>query len=229
VNEGILALARKGVVKRISAMANCAYLTHRLTELLAIPGIEIGLHFDLTHGKSSPSKILLEALQNRFFSRQARDRFESGIRTEFEQQLARLKAAGIDPVYLDGHHHIHLVPGVLQAVAEPLRRAGIRQVRLPYDPALWFTPKFPLLALSLLAAQELKKLQVRSLPCFYPEQKHFQDPALMRAALLKRTKTGATEVIVHPAAVDDLGKLEIPDSYTTGRVREFHALMMLAD
>jgi predicted glycoside hydrolase/deacetylase ChbG (UPF0249 family) len=210
-------------------MANGAYLTHALPELLAVPDLQIGLHFDLTYGKSSPSRTLLQALKGRWFSQSARAEFESEVRKQFENQLSRLRAAGIRPAYLDGHHHIHLVPGVLPAIAEPLAKAGIQDVRLPYDPSLWFTPKFPLLLLSLLAQAGLRKMQVRSLPCFYPDRKHFEDPALMRAALFKRTRTRPTEVIVHPAAVDDLQRLNIPDSYTSGRVLEFHALMMLAD
>ena len=54
-------------------MANCAYLTEGLEELRKVPGIKLGLHFNLTYGKPftpgyepvSPGRFILHWLLNR--------------------------------------------------------------------------------------------------------------------------------------------------------------------
>lgn len=225
VNEGILALASSQVVRRVSIMAHGAFIEQGLQELLALkrslPDLKLGLHFDLTHQKESPGKVLLRWLSP-FSDREA---LVKAARAEFEAQIARLRGLGITPDYLDGHHHIHLVPGLMEVLAEPLRNAGIRQVRLPYDPGLWFSAKFPLLLLCVLARGKIRKLGFESLPCFYPSLDELRDFAKMRVALASRP---GTEVIVHPAMRSDFLELGIQDPYQAERVEEYLALRMHA-
>lgn len=219
VNSGILDLARRGVVRRVSVLVNSGYFREGLSELKAIPGVEIGLHFDLTFGKGSPASVL------RRWVRPASDReaLAAEARTELERQLGLLRSTGAHPTYLDGHHHIHLVPGLLDAIAPVLRAAGIRRARLPYDPALWRT-KPALAALALSARRSFARLGLESLPCLYPQPAHFRDQGRLRALMGRNPDA---EVIVHPADRDDLLELGIPDPYTAGRVTEFQALRML--
>jgi predicted glycoside hydrolase/deacetylase ChbG (UPF0249 family) len=220
VNQGILELARQGVIRRVSIMAKTAHIDHGLKELLEVPGIQLGLHFDLTYGISSPTQVLFQWL-NPFSDR---ERLRSHARTEFEEQLAYLKTKNIPISYIDGHHHIHLVPGILDAISEPLRNTEIRSSRCPYDPSLWLTSKSALNVLSLLASRKLKQLGLTSLPCFYPQNDHFLDPGRLRAALIRHPDF---EIIVHPARSNDLASLSIPDPYQEGRVLEYRALRML--
>ena len=227
VNEGILELSRLGIIRRASLMANCGALTHRLRELQAVPGIQLGIHFNLTYGDrqpfghGSPGRFLLRAL-NPFLDRAA---WRERVARELESQLRFLESAGVRPSYFDGHHHIHLVPGLIDAVAPILKAHGIRQIRLPYDPALWTTRHAPLNVLSWLARGPVRRHGFQSLPCFYPRQEHFQDPGRLRADL---SRFKDSEVIVHPALFDDFDQLEFKDPYHAGRVTEFHALKMLA-
>lgn len=223
VNRGILALARLGIVRRVSAMADSRYLRDSLPELLSLPGIQIGLHFDLTSKGRSPGSVLLEWLL--VFSGSKRGILRRKARDEFSRQLGLLRRAGVAPAYLDGHHHIHLVPGILDSIADLAREAGIRQVRLPEDPRLWLSTKFPLLLLCQAARGAIARGGFSSLRCFYPSSIHFRDPGLLAWSLSSRP---GQEVIVHPAAVDDIAELGIADSYTSGRVLEYRALRMLA-
>jgi predicted glycoside hydrolase/deacetylase ChbG (UPF0249 family) len=243
VNQGILRLAQLGVVRRVSMMANCPYLQEGLKELQAIPGIELGIHFNLTYGKplqknpnpssgllqnapqsgvliSSPGKFLLRWL----LGFKKRSLQTTHVRAELVSQLHRLQELEIPIQYLDGHHHIHLVPGLLDQVADLIQTAGIHQVRLPYNRSLWWSNKAPLNLLSLLARSKLKKYDFESLPCVYPKETVFYDQGQLRALLAQSPQS---EVIVHPAAINDLGSLEFPDSYTSGRIIEFRALRML--
>ena len=202
-------------------MARTRYIDHGLEELKSLPGVELGLHFDLTYDRATPGQLLWAWVRpganRKALVQQARE--------ELGSQLAVLGRHGIEPRYMDGHQHIHLIPGLLDGIAEPLHAAGIHQIRLPYDPGLWFTPKAPINLLSRLARSKLKKHGFVSLPCFYPQAAHFRDSGKLRARL---SRDPDTEVIVHPSRQDDFAEFRIPDPYSTGRVLEFQALRMLA-
>jgi predicted glycoside hydrolase/deacetylase ChbG (UPF0249 family) len=224
VNLGILDLVRTGVIKRISIMARSAHITLGLNELLQViqtrPDVELGLHFDLTYGICSPGKVLLQWMSP-FSDKEA---LRSHARSEFQAQISKLKSLQIPIHYIDGHHHIHLSPGLIDAISDLIQAEGITCIRCPYDPSLWLTPKAVLNLLSLWASRRLKALGFRSLPCFYPQNSHFLDPGKFRAALIKNPES---EIIVHPARRNDLTELSIPDPYTEGRVLEYRVLRML--
>ncbi len=230
VNRGILALARKGIIRRVSLMADCPYLADGLAELAAIPEVELGLHFNLTYGEPSGTRFR-ERSAGRLLVEWLRSRRELLPRalTELEFQLDRLDKllapTGARISYLDGHHHIHLLPGLIDAMAPVLKSRGIRQVRLPYDPALWLTPRLPLVVLSLAAKRALDRHGFEYRDFFYPQPFHFRDPGQIRARIARNP---ALEIIVHPADSDDVSRLEIPDPYSSGRVMEYQSLRMLS-
>jgi predicted glycoside hydrolase/deacetylase ChbG (UPF0249 family) len=225
INQGILALAKNGTIRRVSLMSNCQYLTDGLDELKRVPGIQLGLHFNLTYGKPltpryqplPPGKFLLRWITKK-------KQVLPSLRTELKAQLDKLTSLGIQPAYFDGHHHIHTVPGLLDRIADLVKAAGIKTVRLPYDPDLKFSPKMPLLIFSLLTQSAIKKHGFKTMIVFYPKLIHFQDHGLLRS---KINQNPEAEVIVHPAIRNDLNQIEFPDSYTDGRVREYLALQML--
>jgi predicted glycoside hydrolase/deacetylase ChbG (UPF0249 family) len=245
VNQGILHLAQQGIIRRISVMANTRYIEDGLHELLAIPGIEVGLHFNLTYGKPlqnnpplhselltaagelipSPARFLARWMNPWSRSRADHIRF---AQAEFESQLKRLRDLAIPVDYLDGHHHIHLVPGLLKAMSGIMIQNRIKKVRLPYDPQLWKTPQAPLLLLSLWAQPVFKAFNLKALPCLYPSSALFYNHPKLRGILRSQLiRKPDTEIIVHPAAVNDLQDLEFLDSYQDGRVIEFQSLQML--
>jgi predicted glycoside hydrolase/deacetylase ChbG (UPF0249 family) len=220
VNQGILELARLGIVRRVSLMADGGHLGAGLRELTAIPGLSLGLHFDLTLGKAAPASLLRQWL------RPGRDRARMAVhvRAELVRPLVILRQAGVKVTHLDGHHHIHLIPGMLDVLAPVIVDAGIRAVRLPEDPALlWRKPMLWLL--TRFARGAYRRHGFESLPCFYPQAGHFTDQGRFRAALRRKPRA---EVHTHPAALDDLMAHQGPDPYTSGRVTEYRALRMLA-
>jgi predicted glycoside hydrolase/deacetylase ChbG (UPF0249 family) len=221
INQGILELARLGIIRRVSMMAYTRYLSEGLAELMKIPALELGLHFDLTFGKARPRDIFFSHCT---WNQKRRRQLEKEIVQELSAQLLILEKIGVGPTYLDGHHHIHLAPGIIDALAQPLQDAGIRIVRLPYDASLWVTRLAVLNILSLLAKSRLKKYRFESLACFYPRAAHFSDLGRFRRDL---ARNHGAEVIVHPARSTDFLQLGIQDTYTDGRVREYRALLML--
>ena len=228
VNRGILRLARQGVVRRVSLMADTRYLRLGLEELRET-GAELGLHFNLTYGEvarrpagaASPGRLLLRWLAG------SRKVLAQDLRFELERQLEALEAVGVQAAYLDGHHHVHLVPGLLRALEPVLARRKLRRVRLPFDPGLVLTSRFPLACLALWARRELRRQGLSYAPFVYPAPALFADQGKLQARLLKRGRTSEAEVIVHPAEADDHRLFEHPDPYTDGRVTEYRALRML--
>ena len=215
VNRGIVELARAGIVRRVSMLAGAPFLRECLDELLRLD-VQAGLHFNLTFGTRfrSPGQFMFRWLM----STTLRDEVRDALR----RQLDTLEAAGVRVAYLDGHHHVHIVPGVVPAIADILKERGIEEVRLPYDPALWLTSLAPLNVLSLLARRDFHVRGLRHRRFIYPRR--FDD--LARLAVRIGNDPDA-EVIVHPAAEDDFAKYAVADPYSADRVTEFRALMTL--
>ena len=225
VNQGILQLVQNGIVRRVSLLANGPELRHGLAELVQLSvsnHVELGLHFNLTYGKSysSPLRVLLKWL-NVFDNPQNRI---AAVRSEFTQQLQALQAEGVVVKYMDGHQHVHLVPGILDTIADLLKAAHIQYVRLPYDPALWTSAKAPVAFLAVLARPVFKRHGFLYRPFIYPNLKSFEQPRLLEKLIQRHPES---EIIVHPAAFNDLMDLKYPDSYTEGRIIEFQALKSL--
>ncbi len=232
VNDGIFRLVANGVVNRVSIIANAEHVDYRLADLAAIPGVELGMHLNLTHGRFDHGHALLRhGGPAGFLWRWLR----SGnvgpriLRTETRRQLLLLREKRIQVSYFDSHHHVHLVPGVIDALSELLHENDLRQVRLPIDMRLWRTRKLPLLLLAAAARRRLERNDLEFLPCFYPTAAHFRDQRRLLATIEQLCAMhGDVEVIAHPAAYNDLDDLAWPDPYREERILEFEALLALA-
>ncbi|EPY86668.1 hypothetical protein CB1_000302015 [Camelus ferus] len=56
------------------------------------------------------------------------------VREELEAQLSRFRELlGRDPTHVDGHQHVHVLPGVCQVFAEALQTCGVSFTRLPLE------------------------------------------------------------------------------------------------
>ena len=230
VNRGILDLAQKKMIRRVSLLAGSQFLETGLSELCAVPGVELGLHFNLTYGKPlslmprffSPRRLLWIYLAG--FGNKKREQ-QTLVLEELRTQIEKLKSLHLKISYLDGHHHIHLLPGLMKLISPVLKENQIQTVRLPYDPSLWLTRKFPILILSLLSKRTLDREGFKKAPSFYyPREGIFRDLGKLRARLNHHLDS---EIIVHPADSNDFSLLEYPDPYTDGRVLEYQALRML--
>ncbi len=108
------------------------------------PSLAVGLHLVLAGGRAAlppaeipslvggggefPSSPLRAGLRYQFV-RRAR----SELRREIRAQLDRFRAAGLPLSHVDGHHHLHLHPVVLDILADLAAEYGISAVRLPAE------------------------------------------------------------------------------------------------
>jgi predicted glycoside hydrolase/deacetylase ChbG (UPF0249 family) len=238
INEGILDLARRGIVRRVSILATGSFIEYGLAELKALPTLALGLHFSLTFGKTrlgdqiqnlaiagrfhpSPVSVALLYLRS---GPSRRKQLSGEVNLILREQLETLKAHGVSPKYLDGHHHIHQVPGIMEAMLPVLREVGIAQVRVGWDPACLLSRVGPAILLALRARLKWRKWGLTFLPFVYPAARDYRDERDLRRIV---ARTGGYEMVVHPAARDDIPELEIPDHYVGDRVREYQTLCSL--
>jgi predicted glycoside hydrolase/deacetylase ChbG (UPF0249 family) len=224
INDGILALARLGHLKRISVLADAPSLSYRLPELRRLPGIEWGLHFNLTAPFRPGSKSLTGLIWS-WLSRGSvlTPEMAGFIRGELVRQIAALKKRGIRITRFDGHHHIHALPGLLDCVSDILKKEGIRYVRVPSDPN-YHGAKTILNRWSSLMVPTVQR-SFKSLPFAYPEKDDFHTVNHLVRYL---NRIVDREVLIHPAAYDDLS-LDAPfDDMRKERVDEYLSLRLLA-
>ncbi len=243
VNEGILKLAQLGIIRRVSVMANAPFVTTYLNELKQVPGLELGLHWNLTHGVPSaveengvPFQILAHPPRDRRFHLSTekmillslnptlRPRLFEEARRALIGQLTLLQQFQIPARYLDSHQHIHLIPGMLHYVGADLVKLGIKTVRYPLDWSLIPTRRFFVCWLALGNRSAWQKHDFDSLPCIYPFAEHLSD---YDALLAKVLRYPGAEIIVHPAAKLDFGEHGIADLYRADRLKEYHYLLAM--
>ena len=155
-NQAILELASQGRLDSSSLLVNgpvAADGFHAWQKLTQThPQLQICLHLCLTEGPSSADPALLPDLVNshgylkRSFGQwlllsllprrhPTRRRIEDQLGLELDAQIKRFRNfCGDEPIHLDGHQHIHLVPIVLRAALERAGDNGITWMRLTEEP-----------------------------------------------------------------------------------------------
>jgi predicted glycoside hydrolase/deacetylase ChbG (UPF0249 family) len=223
INAGILEIARLNGGLRISAMACEPYLTKQLDEAKAISEVRFGLHFDLMRRGFFRSPVAL-AKAFAFASHTKLNELNEWVRNEFQIQVGALHAAKIPIQYLDGHQHVHIIPQVFDAIAPLIRAEKINEVRCPLDWTLGFSTRAVILPWAFGLKRKLRVQGFATLPFCYPDQPTLSDSEKLKRKLDSNSKK---EILVHPAAFEDLSVLKIDDPYRSERVREFENLRFL--
>ena len=127
VSRGILALLEAGRLSGAGAMTNRPFWKESARDFIACGGrADLGLHLNLTAGEPlgamprlAPSGTLPSAqtLLQKGLDRQASREIEAEIRRQIE---AFAEHAGRLPDYVDGHQHVHVLPGVRRALFHAL-------------------------------------------------------------------------------------------------------------
>jgi chitin disaccharide deacetylase len=141
VTDAAMTLANMGRLHALSCMVGGPAWrvgAERLRTRLPAPilaNMDVGLHLDLTeyplreHRRSLPS-LLLAAYTGRLKA--------ANLHSEITQQLDAFEAAmGHPPAHIDGHQHVHQLPGVREALVQVLRKRG------PHRPWLRCTQPTP--------------------------------------------------------------------------------------
>ncbi|XP_077894960.1 carbohydrate deacetylase isoform X1 [Ictidomys tridecemlineatus] len=143
-DEGIVEAFLAGTVTSVSLLVNGA-AAESAAELARRHSIPTGLHANLSEGRPvGPARLGASSLLSRegfFLGKMGfREAVAAGdvalpqVREELEAQLSRFRELlGRDPTHVDGHQHVHVLPGVCQVFAESLQASGVRFTRLPLE------------------------------------------------------------------------------------------------
>jgi predicted glycoside hydrolase/deacetylase ChbG (UPF0249 family) len=55
------------------------------------------------------------------------------VELEWESQIQKIRDAGISPTHLDGHKHVHMLPGLFELALKLAKRHGIGAVRVSHE------------------------------------------------------------------------------------------------
>ena len=128
-SDAIAGLARHGRLSAVSCVTSHADWPNSAALLNDVPpSVERGLHFNLTEGRPLSRELL--RVWGRFPSLPkliARAHLSAlpraALRSEFDAQFDAFAAAtGTPPRFVDGHQHVHHLPGVRNVVLDALAR-----------------------------------------------------------------------------------------------------------
>ena len=211
INRGIVEAHRRGIVTSATLMVNYPAAEEAPTIARDNPGLGIGLHVQLTGGPSAlPPERLRSVVgaEGRLPSKPEglSDPDPAEVLAEARAQLARFRTIlGRLPTHFDSHHHSHRTPAVQDAILTLAKETG-RPVRNA-SPGI---------------AERLRREGIKTTDRFVED--FFGEGATLERllAILARLEPGATELMCHPAVVDD--ELRAGSGYAEPRTRELDVL-----
>ncbi len=144
VNRAVVAAHEHGIVTATSLMAGGDAFTHAVALATACPTLDVGVHLTLTEQRPVAAPEMVRSLVGpdgtfaphaiQFTRRYLRGAIAlADVRRELDAQIRRVLDHGLTPSHLDGHQHVHVLPGIARIVAELARTYGIRAVRYPAE------------------------------------------------------------------------------------------------
>ena len=232
VNRGIAEAHRNGIVTSASLIANGPAFDDGVSVAGTLPTMGVGVHLNLSDGaplsgaRTVPSLVdgqgRLSGGPEQLLLKLARRKLKlAEVEREWNAQIERVRAAGISPTHLDGHKHVHMLPGLFPVALKLARRHSIASIRISSE------------ASSLRAALSGKSgrnagvmlkqgVQARGLKLLARDARKLADRAGVAAAdyfcgiaqtgvltregvldMLEVLPEGTTELMCHPGYVDD--------------------------
>jgi predicted glycoside hydrolase/deacetylase ChbG (UPF0249 family) len=231
VSEGIVDAHRHGIVTSTTLMANGGAFEAAAALSRQVPLLGIGAHLNLSEGiPVSPAHRIASLVDARGRLHLTPGRLWKGIVTrqvsladverELRAQIAKIHRARIVPRHLDGHKHVHVLPGVSDIVIRLAQEFSIPSVRCPLEepPELlnlvggrWSAHASILKqylvgrGVSAFARRFRQRLAEAGLHCpthFYGlSYTGFLDTRLI-GAVLGRLQEGTSELMCHPGYAD---------------------------
>jgi hopanoid biosynthesis associated protein HpnK len=144
VNRGIAEAHRNGIVTSASLLANGKAFAGAVELVRAMPGLGVGVHLNLSDGAPVTQREQVNRLVNEagmleggpesLLLRLARRSLAlDQVEREWEAQIRKARGAGIQPTHLDGHKHVHMLPGLFEIALRLAKRHGIGAVRVAHE------------------------------------------------------------------------------------------------
>jgi hopanoid biosynthesis associated protein HpnK len=144
VNAGIAEAHRNGIVTSASLLANGAAFGAAVELARSTAGLGVGVHLNLSDGAPAAPRELVPSLtndagefaggpENLLLRMAKRGLTLREVEQEWDAQIGKVRDAGIEPTHLDGHKHVHMLPGLFEIALRLAKRHGIGAVRVAHE------------------------------------------------------------------------------------------------
>ncbi len=144
VNRGIVDAHRRGLVTSTSLLANGQAFETALAVRRNHPELGIGVHLNLSDGAPSADAKEVRGLLNAagqldggpeslLLRIAARKLSLEEVQREWDAQIMKIKVSGISPTHVDGHKHVHMLPGLFELALRLARKHGIGAIRIAHE------------------------------------------------------------------------------------------------
>jgi predicted glycoside hydrolase/deacetylase ChbG (UPF0249 family) len=144
VNRGIVEAFHRGIVTSTSLLANGGAFAGGVEAARSAPGLGVGLHLNLSDGLPVANPESVASLLNRdgefsggpeslLLRRVRRTLVLAEVENEWDEQIRKVRDAGITPTHLDGHKHVHMLPGLFEIALRLAKRHGIGAIRVSLE------------------------------------------------------------------------------------------------
>jgi len=206
VTAGILYAHHHGIVTSTTIMVNSSFAKEASILAKRSPYLGIGLHLTLDMGKPILTHLNSLTDTNGFFKKGKYLREsakKNDIQAELEAQLLLLLEWKVNVTHIDSHHHMHHnIPEAFEAIAKISEKykLPVRSIYKNDVPA------------DIITNQHFSQ-------DFYGEKNVNVDSLIN---ILKKTKSGVTEIMTHPAFMDSW--IYYGSSYNLSRMLELETL-----
>jgi len=231
VNRGIAEAHRNGIVTSASLLANGEAFAEAVELARDTGRLSVGVHLNLNDGPPVAPRESVPSLVN------DSGEFEGGpdglllkiatrglsmreVEIEWGAQISKARDAGIEPTHLDGHKHVHMLPGLFEIALRLAKRYGIGAIRVSHEAS---SLRAALSTGERRAAVVLKQgVQARGLKLLARDARKQAERAGVSTAdyfcgiaqtgeltkegvarLLRSLPEGTTELMCHPGYADD--------------------------
>jgi predicted glycoside hydrolase/deacetylase ChbG (UPF0249 family) len=144
VNRGIVEAFRHGIVTSTSILANGAAFAGGVEAARSAPGLGVGVHLNLSDGPPVADRETVTSLLNNdgefaggpqslLLRRARRGLLLAEVEDEWDAQIQKVRDAGIAPTHLDGHKHVHMLPGLFEIALKLAKRHDIGAIRVSLE------------------------------------------------------------------------------------------------
>ena len=146
VSKGILEAAARGIVTATGVIANAARFSDNIARLKKQPGLDVGVHLNLTDGIPLTNDVRrrLARWSGRFPGKFAvAMAVASGaiptndVRVEWRAQIERCVEHGLRVSFLNSHEHIHALPSLFDVATTLAQEFDIAHLRFPMSRVSW--------------------------------------------------------------------------------------------
>jgi predicted glycoside hydrolase/deacetylase ChbG (UPF0249 family) len=144
VNRGIVEAFHHGIVTSTSLLANGAAFAGGVGAARSAPGLGVGVHLNLSDGPPVADRETVTSLlnndgefaggpENLLLRRARRGLSLAEVENEWDAQIQKVRDAGISPTHLDGHKHVHMLPGLFEIALKLAKRHDIGAIRVSLE------------------------------------------------------------------------------------------------